>query len=83
MTNQNPRVLEFMPKMRQPLWSLRDRWAMAKAVFMTITPEEAKQIDRLGRVWNHMFWSEGVNMKFIVVPNGAHLPVPQSHYACR
>lgn len=74
-------VLELMPKMRQPnFWSWKERWATAKIVFMTITPEEAEQHDRIGRVWQHMLHEDHVNMKFIVVPNGIYLPVLSSHY---
>jgi hypothetical protein len=60
---------------------MEGKMATAKIMFMTLTPEEAEQHERVGRVWQHMLRDEHVNMKFIVVPNGTYLPVLSSHYA--
>jgi hypothetical protein len=47
---------------------------------MSIVEDEAKQTDGWGNVWWRMLQEEGVNMKFLVIPNGRFLPVPMSHY---
>jgi hypothetical protein len=75
------RVIEFHPKMRQPgMWAYKERFFSAKVVCMTITEDEATNTEAWGKVWQEMLRTENVNMKFIVVPNGAFLPVPVSHY---
>lgn len=81
MSERKVTVIEFSPKMRQPnFWTWKERWATAFVEYMILTPEEAQERDRIGRVWQHMLREQHVNMKFIVVPNGSHLPVLSSHY---
>ena len=82
MSERKVTVIEFSPKMRQPnFWIWNERCATAFVEYMILTPEEAQEHKRIGRVWQHMLREWHVNMKFIVVPNGLHLPVLSSHYA--
>lgn len=75
-----PRVIEFHPIPGVPMDYNQAMCAEAKVVVMTITEDEAKDINAWGHVWKTMLREEGVNMKFIVIPNGTYLPVPMSHY---
>jgi hypothetical protein len=75
------RVIEFYPKPRQTSMEwLRIKHAKAKVVLMSITEDEAEQTDAWGSVWWRILQEEGVNMKFLVIPNGKFLPAPASHY---
>lgn len=74
-------VMEFRPKPRQLSHEgIRVRHATAKIEFMSISEDEAKDVDGWMRVHGRMLDEFHVNMKFIVVPNGTFLPVPIQHY---
>lgn len=76
-----PMTIEFHPKWRQPgNYGMKERHVSAKVDFMTITEDEALDIERLSYVHHRMMDEHHINLKFILVPNGTFLPVPISHY---
>lgn len=75
-----PKIIEFHPKWRQLMPGLQARHLSAKVDFMTITEDEALDIERLSYVHHRMMDEYHINLKFILMPNGTHLPVPISHY---
>lgn len=54
--------------------------SMAPRSFDFITPEQAQDQQRLIDIHRVRFTDEGVNLSFVVIPNGLFLPVPISHY---
>lgn len=55
-------------------------FAAAPIEFMSITEDESQNTRAWGQVNWALYKEFGINMKFIIIPNGHFLPVPYSHY---
>jgi hypothetical protein len=75
------RVIEVCMKPRQMGFErVYAAHAAAPVEILTISEDEALDTDRLSSTHWQCFKELGVNVKFLVIPNGAFLPVPMSHY---